>query len=680
MNPLIPESTLPFGLPPFDQIRDEHFLPAFEQGMEEHRAEVRVVASDPEPATFENTLAALERSGRMLKRVRLVFSNLVGAHTNDELEAIRTELAPKLAAHSDEIMLDGELFGRLEEVYEARHGLELSGEDLRLVERYYKSFVRAGARLSEEDKARLKKMNAELAQLQTRYSQNVLKEVNASFVVVDTVEELAGLSDAAIRSAAEAAGERELEGKYVIPLMNTTGQPALASLENRALRERIMEASRARGSRGGEYDNRDIVSRVAKLRAERARLLGYENHAAYVLDDQMALTPEAVNQRLAKLTPPAVRNAMREAEGLRQMIEADGQDFELRVWDWPFYREKLRRAEYAFDEAAIRPYFEMWRVLEEGVFFAASRLFGITFEQRADLPTYHPDVRVYEVRDADGEALALFLADFWARPSKRGGAWMNSYVRQSKLFGDRPVIGNHMNATKPPAGEPTLLTLSEVRTMFHEFGHALHGLFSDVTYPFFSGTRVPRDFVEFPSQVFEMWMVWPEVLERYATHHETGEAMPQALIDKVLALRLFDQGYRTTEYLAACLVDQALHQLAPDEVPEPDEVMAFEADTLEAAGAALAEVPPRYRVTYFSHIFGGYDAGYYAYIWAEVLDADAVEWFKENGGLTRENGEHYRRTVLSRGGSVDEPTQYREFRGRDARVEPLLERRGLTAA
>jgi len=677
VNPFFEESPLPFGFPAFDRIRNEHFLPAFERGMDEQLSEVRAIATSPEPPTFENTVVALERSGRLLQRVRPVFFSLTSAHTNEDLEAIRSELAPRLSAHADAIMLDPELFARIDAVYQGLAEADLDLEAHRLVERYHTMFVRAGAGLPDPEKERLKAINSELAALETTFSQNVLNEVNDAYAVVDSPGDLAGFTAAEIQSAAAAAAERGHEGKYAIPLMNTTGQPALASLENRALRRRIMETSLARNHREGQYDNCGIVSRTMRLRAERAAMLGYESHAAYVLEDQMALTPGAVSERLARLTPPAVRNAKREAERLQRMLEAEGGDFELEVWDWAFYREKVRRAEYALDESELRQYLEMWKVLEDGVFYAATRLFGITFERVKDLPTYHPDVRVYEVREADGEPIALFLADFWARPSKRGGAWMNSYVHQSRLFGDRPVVGNHMNAPKPPEGEPTLLTFSEVRTMFHEFGHALHGLLSDVTYPFFSGTSVPRDFVEFPSQVFEMWGTWPEVLERCAVHHETGEPMPGELVEKVLALRTFDQGYQTTEYLAASLVDQAFHRLKPEDVPDADAVMAFEAEALRAAGAALPNVPPRYRIPYFSHVFIGYDAGYYSYIWAEVLDADAVEWFEENGGLTRENGDHYRRTVLSRGGSVDPMELYRAFRGRDARIEPLLVRRGL---
>ncbi|HET9948116.1 MAG TPA: M3 family metallopeptidase [Longimicrobiales bacterium] len=677
-NPFFRESPLPLGLPEFDLIRNEHFAPAFERGMAEQLAEVEAIASSPEPPTFENTLVALQRSGRVLARVSAVFDNLVAAHTDDGKEALRTELAPKLSAHTDAIRLNPELFGRIRSVHERLDELELGPEDRRLVERTYQDFVRAGALLSEADKERLRAINAELAGLATRFSQNVLAEVNDVAVVVDTREELAGLSDAEIAAAAREAEERGLTGRFVLPLLNTSGQPVLARLENRELRRRIHETSLARGSRGGPWDNREIASRMVRLRAERARLLGYPSHAAWVQENQTARTPEAVGDLLAQLTPPAVRNALREAERLQEVIDAEGGGFELEAWDWAYHTEKVRRAEYDFDEGELRPYFELGSVLERGVFFAANRLYGITFEERTDLPLYHPDVRLFEVHDADGSLLALFLFDPYARPSKRGGAWMSHYVRQSNLLGDRPVVAVHTNVPKPNEGDPTLLTLDEVTTIFHEFGHALHGFFSDVAYPRFAGTSVPRDFVEFPSQVNEMWATWPEVLASYAVHYETGEPMPSELLDKVLALETFNQGFATTEYLEAAIVDQALHRLAPEEVPGAEEILAFEADALRAAGAYLEDVPPRYRVPYFSHIFSNYDAAYYSYIWSEVLDADAVEWFRENGGLRRENGDHFRATLLSRGGSADEMTLYRAFRGRDPRVEPLLERRGLT--
>lgn len=679
VNPFFSESGLPLGMPAFDRIVNEHFAPAFERGMLEEIAEVEAIAAAPEPPTFENVFVELERSGRLLRRVQSTFNNLTSANTNDTLEALRTEYAPKLSAHRDRIRLNAALFARIEDVYDRRDEMALGPEDRRLVERYRTDFVRAGAMLSEADKERLRAMNVELAELSTKFTQNVLAEVNAMAVAVDSIEQLAGLSEAEIAAAARRAEERGLPGQYVLPLLNTSDQPVLTSLENRGTRRRVHEASLSRGSRGGDFDNRGIVSRVMRLRAERARLLGYANHAAWVLADETALTPEAVNERLAELTGPAARNARREAARLQAMIDAEGGDFELEPWDWAYCSEKLRRAEYAFDESELRPYFEMGTVLERGVFLAATRLYGITFHERTDLPTYHPDVRVFEVHDADGDLLALFLADYYARPSKRGGAWASAYVAQSNLLGEKPVIANHVNVPKPNEGDPTLLTFDEVTTMFHEFGHALHAMFSDVTYPRFSGTSVPRDFVEFPSQVNEMWATWPEVVEGYAVHYETGAPMPRALVEKVLAIETFNQGFATTEYLAASLVDQALHQLAPEDVPDAEELMAFEAEVLRAAGAGLEAVPPRYHVTYFSHIFTGYAAGYYSYIWAEVLDADAVEWFEENGGMRRENGDHFRSTLLSRGGSVDQMELYRDFRGRDPRVEPLLERRGLVA-
>ena len=677
-NPFFTESTLPYRLPPFDRIEDAHYAPAFERGMAEQIAEIEAIASQSEPPTFENTIVPLERSGRLLERVASTFFSLASAHTNDAINEIRNEMAPRLAAHTDRILLHADLFARVRALYDQRESLALDDESRRLVEEYHVDFVRAGALLSDAEKERMQEINTELAALSSRFTQNVLDEVNASAVVVETREELAGLSENRIAAAAAAAAARGLENRYVIPLLNTSGQPALASLESRGLRERIMRTSLARGSRGGEYDNREVITTMARLRAERAAMLGYPNHAAYVLERQTARTVEAVNERLASLAPPAVANARREAADLQAMANADGGGLELRAWDWSYYTEKVRADRYAFDASQLRPYFELDNVIENGVFFAASRLYGLAFEPRPELPVYHPDVRVWEVFDADGSPLGLFLGDFYARPSKRGGAWMNAYVSQSHLLGTSPVVANHLNVPKPPAGEPTLLTFEEVETLFHEFGHALHGFFSDVRHPYFAGTSVPRDFVEYPSQVNEMWAVWPEVLENYAVHHETGEPMPADLLDKVLATQQFNQGFATTEYLAASLLDQAWHQLPADEVPAAADVEAFEAAALEAAGVALEAVPPRYRSTYFSHVWSsGYSAGYYSYIWSEVLDADSVEWFKENGGLTRDNGDHFRRTLLSKGGSVDALTLFRNFRGADPDVRPLLERRGL---
>ena len=677
-NPFFAESSLPFALPPFDQIDDAHYRPAFERGMADQLVEIEAIANTADTPTFENTVVQMERSGRLLTRVANVFFGLTSADTNDVLDAIEAEIAPTLSAHNDQILLNDTLFARVKTLYDERDGLDLDAEARRLVEEYYTDFVRAGAQVSAAEKERLKAINAELATLGTAFSQNVLGEVNAAAVSVDTQEELAGLSKNEIAAAAEAAVARDLEGKYVIALLNTSGQPALSSLENRALRERIMAASQARGRQGGEFDNRDIVTRMARLRAERAQMLGYPNHAAYILEQQTAQTVDAVNERLASLTPPAVANAQAEAVDLQEMIGTEDGDFALAGWDWAYYTEKVRAARYAFDASQLRPYFEMNTVLTNGVFYAATQLYGLTFKERSELPVYHPDVRVFEVFDAGGAPLGLFLGDFYARPSKRGGAWMNAYVSQSHLLGTQAVVANHLNIPKPPAGEPTLLTFDEVTTMFHEFGHALHGLFSDVRYPYFAGTSVPRDFVEYPSQVNEMWATWPEVLTHYAVHHETGEPMPTELLDKVLATATFNQGFATTEYLAASLLDMAWHQLSPEDVPDADGLVAFEAAALKEAGVALDAVPPRYRSTYFSHIFaGGYSAGYYSYIWSEVLDADSVEWFKEHGGLTRENGDHFRASLLSRGGSVEAMTLFRNFRGADPDITPLLTRRGL---
>jgi len=672
-NPFFKTSTLPLQYPAFDKIRNEHFAPAFKAGMEQELKEVAAIANNPKPATFENTVVALERGGQLLRRVRTAFSNLQGANTNDALDAIDQEMSPKLAAHADAIYLNAKLFQRIQSLYDKRDKLGLDAESAYLLERYHLDFVRAGAKLNAADKEKLKALNGQIATLQTTFTQNVLKETNASALIVDTREELAGMSEAAINAAAAAAKERGLQGRYVIALMNTTGQPPLSELTNDGVRARLMAASQARGSRGGEFDNRDVVRKLATLRAEQANLLGYENFAAYSLEDQTAKTPANVNKLLAELAKPAVNNARREGADLEAVAGKP-----VTAADWAFYTDKVRAQRYAFDEKQLKPYFELDSVLQNGVFFAATRLYGITFKERKDLPVYNPDVRVFDVYDADGKQLAIFIADMYARSNKQGGAWMNEYVSQSKLMGTKPVVANHLNIPKPPAGEPTLLTFDEVRTAFHEFGHALHGMFSDVKYPRFAGPSVPRDFVEYPSQVNEMWAVWPEVLANYAKHYKTGAAMPQELLDKVSASRKFNQGFTTTEYLSASLLDQRWHQLKPSQVPS--DVLAFEAAALKDAGVDYALVPPRYRTTYFSHAFsGGYSAGYYAYLWSEKLDADSVEWFKENGGLLRKNGDWFRKTLLSRGGTADAMELFHNFRGRDAVIEPLLERRGLNA-
>lgn len=676
-NPFAQPSELSLYYPPFDAISNEDYEPAFEAGMAQHLVEIDAIVAQDAAPSFDNTIVKLELAGQLLNRVSRVFFALSGAHTNDQIQALQQQIAPQLAAHDDAIVLNADLFARIQALFADRAELGLTPEAVRLIEQYHTDFVRAGAALSREEKSRLREINGELASLQTKFSQNVLNEVNAMALVVDSREELTGLDAALIDAAAKEAVSRDLAGKYVIPLLNTSGQPALSSLQNRAVRERLYQASVARGTRGGEFDNTQTLSSVLKLRAERAQLLGYATHADYVLEDATAQTTQAVNERLAALAPPAAANARREARDLQAMVEASGGDFDLAAWDWQYYSEKLRQERYAFDESQLRPYFELDNVLQRGVFFAAGELYGLRFSERFDLPVYHEDVRVFDVMEEDGSQLGIFIGDFYARPSKRGGAWMNAYVPQSRLLQTQPVVANHLNITKPAEGVATLLSFDEVTTLFHEFGHALHGLFSDVDYPSFSGTRVPRDFVEYPSQVNEMWATWPSVLANYAVHFETGEAMPQELLDKVLAAQKFNQGFATTEYLAASLLDQALHQLTPETVPDAGEIVQFEADALAAAGVDLSEVPPRYRSAYFSHIMGGYSAGYYSYIWSEVLDADSVEWFKENGGLERRNGDHFRATLLSRGGSKEAMSLFRDFRGRDADVTPLLNRRGL---
>ncbi|MES2758853.1 MAG: M3 family metallopeptidase [Pseudomonadota bacterium] len=677
-NPFAKLSTLPFHYPAFDKIKDEHFLPAYAAGMREHLREVDGIANNPKPPTFDNTIVAMERAGQLLTRVGTTFANLQGANTNDKLDEIDREMSPKLAAHNDAIFLNAKLYQRVKTLYNKRAKLGLDAESAYLLERYNKDFVRAGAKLSAADKVKLKAFNGEIATLQTTFTQNVLKEINASALVVDTRAELAGMSEAAIDAAAAEAKKRGMDGKFVVALINTTGQPPTALLTNRAVRERLMAASMARGSRGGDFDNRGIVTRLARLRAERAALLGYPNYAAYSLEDQTAKTTGAVNKLLAELARPAVTNARKEAAEIQKMIAADKGNFQISAADWDLYTDKVRAAQFNFDENQLKPYFEMNNVLEKGVFFAANKLYGLTFKERRDLPVYNPDVRVFDVFDADGKQLAIFLADLYARSNKQGGAWMNEYVSQSGLMGTKSVVANHLNFPKPPAGEPTLLTYDEVKTTFHEFGHALHGMFSNVKYPRFSGTNVPRDFVEYPSQVNEMWALWPEVLANYAKHYKTGAPMPKELLDKVVAAKKFNQGFMTTEYLAASLIDQRWHQLTPAQVPT--DVLAFEAAALKDAGIDFAPVPPRYRTTYFSHSFsGGYSAGYYAYLWSEKLDADTVEWFKENGGLTRKNGDYFRKTLLSRGGTMDAMEMFHKFRGREPKIEALLERRGLTA-
>ncbi|MFZ4878610.1 M3 family metallopeptidase [Janthinobacterium sp. Mn2066] len=675
-NPFFKASPLPFQMPQFGLIKNEHYLPAFLEGMKRQTAEVNHIANNPKPATFDNTIVALERSGQLLHRVNSIFSNMAGANTNDEIDKINVEISPKLAAHDDSIHLNAKLFARIEALYDQRDKLGLDAESQRLLERYHTDFVRAGAKLSAADQEKLKAYNGELAALQTTFLQNVLKEANAKGLVVDTRAELDGMTASDIDTAAAEAKKRGLDGKFVIALTNTSGQAPLAVLTNRNTRTRLMQASLNRGIQGGEFDNRAVVLKLAKLRADRAALLGYPNYAAYSLEDETIKNTQTVNTLLSELAKPAVANAHREAADLQKLVDADKGGFQVEAQDWAIYTDKLRAERFHFDENQLKPYLELNNVLTNGVFFAANKLYGITFKERKDLPVYNPDVRVYDVFDANGKPLAIFLEDFYARGNKQGGAWMNEYVSQSSLLGTHPVIANQLNIPKPPAGQPTLLTFDEVTTMFHEFGHALHGMFSNVKYPYFSGTNVPRDFVEYPSQFNETWAVWPEVLQNYAKHYQTGAPMPQDLLDKVKAAKKFNQGFMTTEYIAAALLDQRWHQLSPSQIPT--DVVAFEAAALKDAGVDFPPVPPRYRTTYFSHSFNGeYSAAYYAYLWSEKLDADTAEWFKENGGLTRKNGDWFRSQLLSRGGSVDALQLYRNFRGRDAKIEPLLESRGL---
>lgn len=667
-NPLLSPSKLPFGLPPFADINDAHYAEAVGAGLAEHLSEIAAIVDNPEPATFENTALAMERSGRLLERAAAPFFTLVSADASDAIRDLETELSPRFAAHQDAVYLNRGLYER----FAAIRTDGLDDESTRLVEEYLKEFRQSGIQLDDSGQEKLKSLNAELSRLGTEFGQRVKEGMKSAALLLDDAEELAGLPADEVASAAEAARVAGHEGKYLLTLIQPSNQPALAALENRDVRRRLYEVSVARGSSGGSLDVLDLVKSMVRLRAEKSALLGFANYAELVVDRQTAPDFEAVRTMLNRLAPAAVRNADAEAAAL-----AESAGHPLEAWDWAYYSAKVRRERYAVDEQAIRPYFELDRVLVDGVFFAATSLYGITFHERSDLAGYHPDVRVWEVRNQDGTELGLFLGDYYTRESKRGGAWMNSLVEQSALLGTKPVVINNLNISKPPAGEPTLLTLDEVRTAFHEFGHALHGLFSDVTYPRFSGTSVPRDFVEYPSQVNEMWIMWPEVLANYARHHATGELLPQETVDRLNESKLWGEGFATTEYLGAALLDLAWHVLDAGNVPQ--DALEFEAKALAAAGVAHRLIPPRYRTGYFQHIFAGdgYAAGYYSYIWSEVLDAETVDWFTENGGLTRANGDRFRAELLSRGNSKDPLDSFRTLRGRDAALEPLLKRRGL---
>lgn len=669
-NPFLEPSPLPFELPPFADIREEHYGPALEEGMRRHLAEVRAIVADPEAPTFENTLVALERSGELLNRVRATFHAVVGAHATPAIQALDAELSPRLAAHTDAVTLDAELYARVRAVHDdAAQMAGLDPESRRLVERTLTEMTVAGAGLEEEAKTRLRELNERLATLTTRYQNEVLASSNEGAVHVTDPARLAGLDEVRLATAAAAAADRGLEG-HLLTLTNTSGHPWLADLEDRDLRRELQQAQVGKGQ--GAHDTLALAAEIAALRAERAALFGGTSHAAVRLLDTMAGSPEAVAGLLHRLAPPAARNARAEQEALEAEL-----GHPVEAHDWAYAAARVRAKAYDVDLAALRPWFEAERVLRDGVLFAAERLFGLTFTEVPDAVGWHPDVRTFEVREEDGTPLGLFLLDLHSRPTKQGGAWMNELVSSSALLGRAyAVVTNNLNVPKPPPGSPTLLTFDEVRTFFHEFGHALHGLLARVTYPRFSGTNVFLDFVEYPSQVNEMWMLHPEVLTRYARHHATGEPLPAEVVDRIVAAQSFGEGFATSEYLGAALLDQAWHSLPPGTtVADP---LAFEAEALAAVGLDNPAVPPRYRTGYFLHAFSHmYDAQYYVYIWSEVLDADTVAWFEENGGLTRENGERYRRHVVGIGGAADPLESYRELRGADPDIAHLLRRRGL---
>jgi peptidyl-dipeptidase Dcp len=677
-NPLLAPSALPFGLPDYRLIESQHYLPAFEQAFAAHRAEIDALTRDAATPTFDNTMEPLERSGDLLDRVARTFYTVSSADATPEIQAIEETLAPLMSAHQDAIQLDSALYGRIKKLHEQLNDLDLTDEQAYLVERHFREMTHAGAALDDAQKATLTDLNQRLSILTTTFEKNLLADTNDLAVVFDDPSELDGLTDGELSAAAQNAADRGLDGRYVLTLTLFTGHPYLSTLTDRESRRRLLEASRSRGSRGNQNDNRDVLREIVRLRAQRAALLGYPSHAAYVTSDETAGSPEAVHDLLRRLAKPAADNARREQEALQAIVDASAAPFDIEAHDWAFYTEQVRKERYDLDRTALRPWFEAERVLRHGVFRAATELYGITFTERADLPAYHADARVFEVRNADDSVLGLFVLDLYTRDTKRGGAWMNSIVSQSRVRGTHPIVVNNLNVPKPAPGQPTLLTLDEVTTLFHEFGHALHGLFATVTYPHFAGTNVFRDFVEFPSQVNEMWIYWPEILSAYARHVDTGEPLSQEVVDKLEASETFNQGFATSEYLAASWIDQAWHSLTVEDADRVADVAAFETAALTDIGLDNPVVPTRYSSTYFAHVFsGGYSAGYYSYIWSEVLDADTVEWFRENGGLTRANGDRFRDRLLGVGGSKDPLEAYRDFRGRDAEIAPLLRRRGL---
>ena len=683
-NPFLSASPLTDEYPEFHRIRFEHYRPAFEAGITEQLAEVEEIAADPEPPTFANTCEALDRSGATLRRVSLVFDNIVSADSTEDLRNLEAELAPTLTAHHDSILQHAGLFARLNAVYDARHdaGLtpeQLNPEQLNLVERLHTDFVRAGAALDPEQKARLRELNGRLAELASTFGTRLLKDTNDLALLVENADELDGLPDDALEAAAQAAKEHGEDG-YLITLVLPTGQPARALLTNRDVRRRLHEAATQRGRRGNEWDTRATLTEIVAIRAERAALHGFTSHAAYVVDDQTAGTTDAVTDRLLPMVPPAVHNVDLLRAELEELLHADGHEGPLQPWDWAFYAERRQADRHHFDPATVRAYFPLNRVLNDGIFAAAHQLYGLTFQARHDLPLAHPDATTYEVTDDTGRHLGLLACDWFARDSKRGGAWMHEYVGQSSLLGTRPVVTLTMNIPKPLPGHPALLTVDEVDTAFHEFGHVLHGLLSDCTYLRTAGTAVPRDFVEFPSQVNEMWAWWPSLLSSYAVHHETREPLPADVVEHLLASQAEGDAYGTLEILAATLLDWAWHLVPAGTRIAPEEVDGFEREALERYGVFHDVVPPRYGTTYFNHAFSdaeGYSARYYSSLWAEVLDADTVEWFREHGGPTRANGDRFRQLLLSRGGTVDVLAATTEFLGREPRIEPLLARHGL---
>ncbi len=676
-NPFLSPSTLPFEAPDFNVITEEHFAPAFEEGMRRELAEIDSIASNTEAPSFENTIIAMEKTGDLLTRAQRVFFNLTSAHTNSKLQELQAEFAPKFASHSDNILLNRALFDRVETIYNQRKELNLDDASMKLLEDTRRNFVRAGAQLSESEQQRMREINSRISSLTTQFQESVLEMNRERAVIVDDVELLEGMSSDRIAAAKEAAQSRGYEESYLLSITNTTRVPILTSLNNRELRERVWRASAYRGlGEDGGVDTQPIVLELAQLRAERAELLGYPDFATFAIEPQTAQTPQNVLDMLTDLIPAVISNAEQEAVLIAEKMREDGIDDEVQPWDWEYYAEKVRQEQYDVDEAEVRPYFEINRVLDDGVFYAMNLLYGITFEERHDLPVYHPEVRVFDVFDEDGSQLGLFYADFFSRDSKRGGAWMNSFVVQSHLLNQKPVVVNVLNVPPPAEGEPALISFSNVTTMFHEMGHAVHGLFSDVNFPSQAGTAVPRDFVEFPSTFEEDWAKHPDVLRNYAIHYETGEQIPQELLDRVIAAQEFNQGFDTYEYLGATMIDMEWHLLNSGSVP--GDVAAFELAALEKYNLDWYAIPPRYKSAYFSHIFsGGYSANYYAYIWSEILAADAFAFMREEGGLTRENGDRYRSYILSRGGSLDAMELYRAYRGGDPDVSHLLRRRGL---